>query len=480
MGNLIKKEKKNVLLHILMGPLLFLLCTFVLPALPNSVFEAKQSMAIGTIAWMSYWWVTGPVDYAVTAFLPIATNALLSMVPMNTVIAQYSSETIMLLLGASIITVSWDFVGLDKRIAAIFLGMLGTSLTSHILFWFLLSTILSAILPNAVVCATITPIAVSMLKHVGIDDISESNTGSLILLCIAWGAGLGGLATPLGGAMNLIVVDYIEQLIGHEYMYADWVIKFLPIMLVLLASNIIYLLCIKPKGVKLEGSKQYFVDMRKNMPKMNAQEVTCLALFLVATILSFTRNLYADLLPGLKPAYVFIICAVISFFVKKSDGERLMKWNVVQTKIGWSLLYVFAGGLAAGTLLTGTGADKCIGTLVSNIGLTGGFVTILVIVAVTLILSDVTSNTATASVAIPIVISIIQGMGLNPIPYVFAATIGVNISYTLPTSIRSIPVGYGMKPSFMFKKGLVLSVIVILLMAVEAWIFVETGFFNIV
>lgn len=477
MPNLVKKEKKNVWLHIAIGPLLFLLCTF---ALPGSVFDTYQArMAVGTIAWMSYWWVTGPVDYAVTAFLPIAANALFSMVPMNTVISQYSSETIMLLLGASILTVSWEIAGLDKRIAAIFLGFLGTSLTSHILFWFLLSTVLSAVLPNAVVCATITPIAVSMLKHVGIDDISKSSTGSLILLCIAWGAGLGGLATPLGGAMNLVVVDYLEQLTGQEYMYTDWVVKFLPIVLVLIVSNIIYLLCIKPKGVKLDGSKQYFIDMRKNMEKMSAQEIICLVLFLVATILSFTRNLYAELLPGLKPAYAFITCAVLSFFIKKPDGERLMKWNFVQTKIGWSLLYVFAGGLAAGTLLTGTGADKCIGALVSSMGLTGGFVTILVIVTVTIILSDVTSNTATASVAIPIVISIIQGIGLNPIPYVFAATIGVNLSYTLPTSIRSIPVGYGMKPSFMFKKGLILTLIVIVLMTVEAWAFVETGWFNL-
>ncbi|PWM36080.1 MAG: Di-and tricarboxylate transporter [Clostridiales bacterium] len=474
---MVKKGKKNFWLHIIVGPTLLLLCIYLLPASAFESFEARA--AIGTVAWMAYWWITGPVDYAVTALLPIAVNALLSITDMSGVISNYASETILLLLGASVLTVSWEITGLDKRIAAVFLGLIGTSLTSHIIFWFLLSTVLSAVLPNAVVCATITPIAVSMLKYVGISEISGNRTGSLILMTIAWGAGVGGLASPLGGAMNLVVVDYIQELTGTEYMYSDWVIKFLPIMLLLIVSNIIFLLCVKPKKVQLSGSRDYFRQMRADMGKMSRNEIICLSLFLIATVLSFSRSLYSSVLPGLKPAYVFIICAILSFLVRNKEGERIMKWNYVQTKIVWSLIYVFAGGLAAGTLLTDSGADLCIGELVSGMGLTGGFVTVLVIVAVTILLSDVTSNTATAAVAIPIVISIINVIGLNPIPYVFIATIGVNLSYMLPTSIRAIPVGYGMSPSFMFKKGVVLTVILIALLSVSAWALLSTGWFNL-
>ena len=140
-------------------------------------------------------------------------------------------------------------------------------------------------------------------------------------------------------------------------------------------------------------------------------------------------------------------------------------------------MYIFAGGLAAGTLLTKKGADVCIGNYVSAMGLTGGFVTVLVIIAVTIILSDVTSNTATAAVAIPIVISVMNGIGVDPIPYVFVATIGVNLSYVMPTSVRSVPVGYGLKPSYMFKKGLLLTLIVIALISVSAWFLLQNGWF---
>lgn len=472
-----KNNQGRFWLHIAVGPLLLLLCIVLIP---QSAFPSFASRAaLGTVAWMAYWWVTGPVDYSVTAFLPIAVNALLSIVDMSAVISQYASDTILLLLGASIITVSWDLTGLDKRIATAFLRLLGTSLTSHLIFWFLLSTLLSTILPNAVVCATITPIAVSMLKYVGIEDISQSETGSLILMAIAWGAGMGGLASPLGGAMNLVIVDYLQELTGREYMYSDWVVKFLPIMATLILSNILYLLAIKPKNVTIQGSRDYFNRMQQDMGKMSTQEILCLGLFLVATILSFTRELYSAVLPGLKPAYVFIICAILSFLVRDRNGEKLMKWSYVQTKIVWSLMYIFAGGLAAGKLLTGSGADKNIGQLVSGMGLTGGILTVLVIIVVTIILSDMTSNTATAAVAIPIVISVTRGIGLDPIPYVFIATIGVNLSYTLPTSVRSVPVGYGMKPSFMFRRGLVLTLIIVVLMTALACGLLWIGWFNL-
>ena len=212
---------------------------------------------------------------------------------------------------------------------------------------------------------------------------------------------------------------------------------------------------------------------------MSKEEIACLTIFVIATALAFTRNLYASVLPGLKPAYVFIIAAVLSFLLKDSKGERILRWKPVQGKVYWSLMYIFAGGLAVGTLLTKTGADVCIGNYVSQMGLTGGFVTVLVIITVTIILSDVTSNTATAAVAIPIVISVMNGIGVDPIPYVFVATIGVNLSYVMPTSVRSVPVGYGLKPSYMFKKGLLLTLIVIALMSVSAWFLLQNGWFTL-
>ena len=465
------QKQKSRLIYLLIGPVLFLLCYTLLPA---SIFETGASRAaIGTVAWMAFWWVSAPVDYAVTAFLPIAVNAIIQMTDMSTVIANYASETILLLLGASILTVSWEETGLDKRIAARFLGLIGNNLRKQLVFWFLLSAILSSVLPNAVVCATIIPIAVAMLKYVGEGDIEHSKIGSKVLLTIAYATGVGGLISPLGGAMNLVTVDYIQQLTGKEYLYINWVVRFLPIAIVLVASNIIFLIRNVKKTDHLGGSKEYFVEQCKQLEPMSFEEKCSLTMFLVATILSFTRQFYQSFLPGLKPAYVFIICAILAFLITKKNGTRLMVWKSVQTKIIWELIYIFAGGLAAGTLINGSGAAKAIGNAVTSLGLSGGFLTVLVIITVTIILSDVTSNTATAAVSIPIVISIINGIGLNPIPYIYIASIGVNLSYMLPTSIRAIPVGYGLKPKYMLQEGWKLTLIVIVLMTTLSYLLLK-------
>ena len=454
-------------ISLLMGPLLFALCYFFLP---ESLFATAASRgAVGTVAWMAAWWIFAPVDYAVTAFLPIIINALLPMASMKSVIANYSSETILLLLGASILTVSWEETGLDNRIAAKCLSFIGNNFRKQLIFFFLLSTAMSAVLPNAIVCATLTPIAVALLKFSGHDDVSKSSVAAKLLLTIAYGVSIGGLATPLGGAMNLVTVDYIQKVTGKEFFYVDWVVKFLPAVIVLVISNIIFLIRDVSKTIVLNSTQEFFDEQMKKQKMLTREEIWSFALFVIAATLAFTRQFYQHILPGFKPAYAFITCAVASFLITRRNGIRLMKWGSVQTKIIWSMIYIFAGGLALGTLLNESQATSAIGKMLVNMNLNGSILSVFIIVTMTLLLSDVTSNTATAAVCMPIVVSMCAGQNLDPIPFIFIASIGVNISYMLPTSIRAIPVGYGLSPQYMFKEGYKLTIIVIILMSMLSW-----------
>lgn len=455
---------KRRVISLLVGPVVFALCCYVLP---SEIFTSVQSRAaIGTVAWVAIWWVAAPVDYAVTAFLPVVINAFIPMAEMSKVVANYASETIMLLLGASILTVSWEETGLDRRIASSVLRLIGNNLRKQIVFWFVISAALSAVLPNAVVCATVTPIAVSMLKYVGEGDIKNSSIGSKILLVIVYAAGVGGLATPLGGAMNLVTIEYIQQLTGEEYIYTNWIIRYFPVMLVLVASNILFLIRNVKKTDTINGAKEYFSSEYKETARLTFEQKASLALFLIATFLSFTRQLYQHILPGLKPAYIFVTCAILAFLITRKNGERLLLWKNVEGKIIWELIYIFAGGLAVGTLINSSGAAENIGDVVAKSGISGNVGLVFSILLLTICLSDVTSNTATAAVAMPIVISVVQGVGRDPLPYIYVASIGVNLSYMLPTSIRAIPVGYGLQPQYMFKEGWKLTLIVLALMTV--------------
>lgn len=220
------------------------------------------------------------------------------------------------------------------------------------------------------------------------------------------------------------------------------------------------------------------IKQHRNMPEMSLEEKITLGLFVVAAIGSFTRQFYKDMLPGLKPAYIFIICAILSFLITDRDGNRLMLWKSVQEKVVWELIYIFAGGLAVGTLIKETGAADMIGSLVASMNLKGDVVTIFGIIFITILLSDITSNTATATVAIPIVISVINGLELNPIPYIYIASVGVNLSYMLPTSIRAIPVGYGLQPKYMFKEGWKITIIVVILMTAVCTLMLKLNMLN--
>jgi len=454
------------LLYLILGPILALLCFFLLP---ESVFTTGPArMSIGLILWMSFWWVTTPVDYAVTSLIPIVVNAFYPMLPMPQILANYSSEIIILLLGASILTVSWMESGLDKRIALSILALVGNNFRKQLIFWFIMSMLLSAFINNSVVAATIVPVAVAMLSYIGEGDISKSRVGSKLLLTIVFAITVGGLATPLGGAMNLVCVDYFQQVTGEEYPYINWVIKLAPVIVVLLISNVLFLLRDVKKSESLEGSREYFQEQYHNMPKMTREEKWSLALFIIAVVLSFTRELYKGVLPELKPAYVFISCAALSFLIVREDGRRLMLWKNVQTKVIWGLLLLFAGGLALGALILKTGAAQNIGDIVANANIHSNFLLILAIMFLTFALSAVTSNTATAAISLPIVVSITQGLGLDPIPYIYAATIGINLSYLFPTSIRAVPVGYGLSARYLLKEGWKLTLIVIVLMTVTS------------
>ncbi len=137
---------------------------------------------------------------------------------------------------------------------------------------------------------------------------------------IVYAAGLGGLTSPLGGAMNLVTVDYLQQLTGKEYMYSSWVIRFLPIMLVLAVSNILFMIRDIKKGETLGGTKEYFVEQFNSMPKMSFEEKASLILFILATALSFTRQFYQKTLPGLGLTGGFVtVVVIISLTLLLSD-----------------------------------------------------------------------------------------------------------------------------------------------------------------
>lgn len=190
------------------GPCLLLLARCFLAG----IFGVYGSLAMGIALWMIFWWITRPVALTVTALLPVVANAFFALAPMDQMLAQYASSSIVLLFAATLLTLPWERIGLDHRIALRCLAFIGPTMKSQITVWFLAAVLFSVVLPNAVVVAVFTPTALAMLKAAGCEG--KDPAAGPILCAIVFGAAVGGVGTPVGGAMDVIAANLYQQATG--------------------------------------------------------------------------------------------------------------------------------------------------------------------------------------------------------------------------------------------------------------------------
>lgn len=441
---------KHRLLHLLAGPIIFGTMTFLLAP----TFTTHGAQAIGVLLWMIYWWITRPVDMTVTALLPVILNALFNIIDMGTVTSQYFSDSIILIFGSCLLTIPWKTTGLDRRVALKILSIVGPTIRSQVTVWLMASIVFSTMLPNVAVCALLCPIAVAMLHAAGYDDISKCKPAVPILLSIGWGVGLGGAGSPLGGAMNVAAISFMEEYTGQEFMYIDWVVRMAPFFLIAAIIALIYMLVISKQAEPINGTKEYFEESYKELGPMKHDEKICAVLFLLSLIGAFARPLFAGILPALAPAYILLILGCASFLINAIDKGPLLTWEAAQEGTMWGMMILFGGGLALGKMVNESGASAAIANVVTGMALDGGFLTIVVFVVFAVLISEATNSTVSAAVTIPIVLSFTAKLGLNAIPYWFITIMAYNAEFLLPISVRAIPVSYGLDTNHLMKKGI--------------------------
>lgn len=457
---------KKFLKNIIIGPALFLLVLFLIP---DVVFDFPSRVGIGTVAWMSYWWITQVVGSAIPAFLPIAVNAIFNVANMGSLVGYYMNATVLMVLSAFILSITWNATGLDRRIALKFLNLFGTSVPGQFAAWFIISAVMSSFLPNIPTAALLLPVAAAMLKVCGYTDISKTIVGMMILSTIAWGAYLGAIGTPLGAPMNLITVNYFEQLTGHEHLYLNWLVHCYPMLFIIMGLLLVVMILIRPRKESLAGSREFYKAQYAQLGKMSRDEWLALFLFMVPSVLGFMRPLYADILPGAENAYVFLLFAILSFCIVKKDGSPMNTWANIQANVPWDVVFMIGGGLALGDFINNVGVTARISEVLVNMGLNGGFLTVFVFTTVCIIITEFCGNIASAVIMVPLVIGVCTAAGLNPIPYIYITIAAYNSSFMTPTSLRVMPMSYGVTPAFMMKYGGVLTASAIIIVPVVGY-----------
>lgn len=453
------------LLHIVIGPALFFIALF-LPVLG----PAQARIGFGILFWMVYWWVTVAVDIKITSLIPLLVVAFYPFAPVEKVMQWYVHQHFLLIVGAAMVTAAWARWGFAKRVALRFLIFAGNDVQKQTVGWFLLCAFTSFFVGNTVVAAIFAPIAVSSLIYAGYESFDQrwnSNAASNVLIAVAWGAAVGGMATPIGGGQAVVTLALLEKYVGHEVFFLDWALRMVPVTLVIMAvmSAFMYF-AMKPEVKTFTGGKEFYRKELEGMGRMTYEEKVVFIGFLLIVLLALTRPLYVGMIKGpyfawLHPSPLFFIFASLLFFLpsRNDQKESILSIPTLGKHFPVAILFLWPGAVALGRLLNQTGVSAVFAQWLKPVVASGDISAIAAFTIGPNLLSQFITDTAAAGVMIPLVIESMKnwhGMQFGAVPFVWVAGAGLAWAFAVASSTgaQGIVAGFGANLGRMFAYGM--------------------------
>ena len=461
------------------GPIAAILCYWLLPVRysegPDQWVDFTQvgRATLGLMVWMAGWWLTQAVDIEATALLPIVTFPLLGIAPFSKVLPPYAADVIFLFMGGFIIGLAIERWGLDRRIAFFTLRLVGARPGAIVGGFMAVTAFLSMWVSNTACAAMMVPIALSVVDLVvrgrtgaglkelgGIPEelVPERKFAVGLLLCIAYAASIGGIATIIGSPPNGIAVRYIRQTFDRDLSFFDWLLVGGPFTLVFLpiAWLLVTRVLFRADIGEIEGGRRHFDEEYRKLGPLTRGEKLVLAVFAGAAFLWIASPLLKGIavagvtpLAGLSDAGIAMMAALALFLlpVDRAKGIRAMNWATA-AKLPWGVLLLFGGGLTLAAALEANGVSKFLGNLSRDLAGLPPLLVLLVITTMTVFLSELTSNTAQVATMVPVLSAMSPAIGVNPSLLIFACTLGASSAYMMPvgTPPNAIVFGTGLVP----------------------------------
>ena len=459
-----KFEAWRQMIGLFLGPLLAL--ALLLVPLPGLGASAHTLAAI--ICWVVVWWIGEPVPLPVTAVLGAVLCVLAGVGDAKTVLAPFAEPTIFLFLGSFILARAMSVHALDRRFAygILSIGWIGDR-SWRILFAFgAITAFISMWLSNTATTAMMLPIGVGIVT--AMTGLMEKRTGKKVeparlrfatamMLMAAYASSAGGIGTPVGTPPNLIGIAMIEKFAGVKIPFFQWMLFAVPMLLVMYALLFLLLYFLhKPEMPVMEGGREFVrLELAKLGPWSRGQK-NSLAAFLVTVCLWVIPGFLAVFLGSAAqmtrlygqrlPEAVAALIGASLLFILPVDWEKrqfTISWRQALA-IDWGTLLLFGGGLSLGSLMFETRLAEYVGQgllLLSGAGSlwTITFVSIFIAIAA----SETTSNTASANMVVPVVISLALAAGVNPVPPALGAIFGCSWGFMLPVSTPPNAIVYG-------------------------------------
>lgn len=438
--------------------------------------------ALAVAALMITWWVTEALPLPVVALLPLILLPLLGISKLDEAAAPYANPVIFLFMGGFMLGLAIEKWNLHRRIALNIVRLTGTSGDRIVLGFILATGLLSMWLSNTATTMMMFPIALSVIhvmkeNHKGEGNIT--NFSLTIMLAIAYAANIGGIATIIGTPPNVAYVGYVREKYHFEVDFVKWMLLCTPLAIILLFS--LYWVMVKwlfPNRIQSDASTQQLIKHEiHELGPIAKSETRVLIVFICTAVLWITRDIInkAQTAIRLDDTMIAVMCAVALFICPSGNKEDeksngLLEWDDTG-KMAWGILLLFGGGISLANSLEKVGLMQQLGEWLGQFS-GNVFVLIVVITVISIFISEVMSNVAQVIVFAPVISSLADSIGVNPLLLGIPMTLAASCAGMLPmgTPPNAIVFGSGhIKFRQMTKAGFVMNIVSIILIVTFCW-----------
>jgi sodium-dependent dicarboxylate transporter 2/3/5 len=434
----------------------------------------------GIAAWMAVWWLTEAVPLAVTALLPIVLFPLLGVQSGKATATTYFNHIIFLFLGGFIIALAMERWNLHRRIALRILLLVGGGPARIILGFMLVTAFLSMWISNTAAAMMLVPMAMAVIHQIEEDNGRDATRPftTALLLGVAYSASAGGIATLIGTPPNLAFAQIFALTFpsAPEINFADWILLALPISAAMLLIIWLMLTRVLFRFHHLGPVDRAMVaEEYRSLGRMKAEERWVLAVFVTTAVLWMSRqsietgfvtipgwsSLFPD--PSLFDDGTVAIAMASLLFVLPAGGGRgvLMDWAST-LHLPWNIVLLFGGGFALASGMKSSGLGDYLGQEFQAMANVTPMAMMAGICLLMTFLTELTSNTATTQMILPIVAAVSVAIHTHPLLLMIPATISASCAFMMPvaTPPNAIVFGSGkLRIRDMARAGLVLNLV---------------------
>ncbi|TWI55057.1 sodium-dependent dicarboxylate transporter 2/3/5 [Pseudomonas duriflava] len=442
-----------------LGPILLLICLLTEP--PGDLSRAAWN-TLGLMLLMGAWWSTEAIPIPATSLLPILLIPLLGIDTIQKATAPYANPIIFLFLGGFLLGLAMERWNLHKRIALATLLAVGSQPSRQIAGFMLATAFVSMWVSNTATSIMMLPIGLSVIGLlVGNGEERERQRfATALLLGIAYAASVGGIATLIGTPPNAFLAGFLHNSYGIEIGFGRWMLLGVPVALGMLVFIWWWL---TRGGFRLgETNSETLLREEKNrLGPLSKQEKRVAVIFLLAALAWIFQPLLASYIDGINDTSIAIAAAMTLFLTPANLRKRefIMDWKQAN-KLPWGVLLLFGGGLSLAAAISSSGLAEWIARGLEGFGSLPMILMIGLVTFVIVMLTEVTSNTATAAAFLPLLGALAVAQGLPPEMLAIPAAIAASCAFMMPvaTPPNAIVFGTGhMSIQAMIKAGFMIN-----------------------